>query len=235
MYYGEPGLKTRVKILIFIVVLMVVLGITGTSLIRKAFFLNRMQPNLFYSRAEAEYLLEHLNQGNVVLFEDITDSSSLSEADDTGVTVADIKKAMQVILGLSKEQTEDLIRIQYENTNSSNKNLSQTDLNTNEDGTVQTNRNTDEDAGIETRENTEKDDSAQADVFAFLYRAKDSDLVSIEDFHKIYDFFIESIEDTSVEKISFMLLDLSERKTANNSDGIVIAPGSNYILSGYSE
>lgn len=99
-------MKTRYKILILIACVCVVFGICGAVVIRSVFFHRSDTPNAYYTRGEAEYLLEQLRQEGVV-FEENPD-------DTDGFTVGDAKETLRVLLHMDEEQIQETSKLQYE-------------------------------------------------------------------------------------------------------------------------
>lgn len=89
------------KIGILIAVIFVLAGITGGVLIRNCFVL-KVQPDSYYSRREALYLLEQLHSDKQL--------SDLKD-EDHGFTVADAKYVLVMLLGMD----EDTLKVEVEN------------------------------------------------------------------------------------------------------------------------
>lgn len=194
-------MKTKYKILIIIVCILVVMGIAGTSLIQY-FFYKDVQPDTYYLQEEAEYFLEKINGGEAVLrYIDV------ERAD--GFSIADAKETLQVLLDLSEDELDALLKAQYDASVSRDKQENSEDF-----------------AASET----------EGQALAFLYKAKDEQLLSIEEFHEFYEYLLGEMEDCEVQVANVMVLDVAATESSEGSvQYTLITPEQNYTLAGYNE
>lgn len=198
-------MKTRYKVLIIIACVFVVVGIVGTTLIRYFFFQGNTQPDSFYSRAEAEYLLEKINGEEAVLPDADTDAAKTE-----GFSAADSKAALQVLLHMKEEQVTELIQAQYD---------------ASEDR---------EPAEASEKPSASGDGNGQP--LAFLHKAKDTHILSVEEFRGFYEYLLEASEDSNVQVMNLMLLDAAEAEAEDGTRQFtLITPEQNYTLAGYEE
>ncbi len=90
-------MKAKSKVIILIIGILAVLGVVGGGLIHKMFF-SVSQPDVYYTRQEAELMLQQLNEGSAVL--------NLEPEDKGGFTVGDAKNVLQVLLGYDEATIE---------------------------------------------------------------------------------------------------------------------------------
>lgn len=195
-------MKTRYKVLIIIACVFVVIGIAGTTLIRYFFFHKDKQPDSYYLRSEAEYLLEKINENEAVL-------SDVDMNQVEGFCAADAKEALQVLLHMNEEQIVEIAKEQYDAVRNH------------------------EDAGS-SEEPLTLETNGQA--LAFLYKAKDAHILSVEEFRGLYEYLLGEVENSNVQITNIMILDAAVTELEDGSEQYtLITPEQNFTVAGYNE
>ncbi len=195
-------MKTRYKVLIIIACFFAAAGIAGTTLIRYFFFHKDIQPDAYYLKSEAEYLLEKINENEAVL-------SDVDMNKAEGFSAADAKEALQVLLHMNEEQINEIVKAQYDTAKNNEDAVRSGELSASE---------------------------AKEQALAFLYKAKDTHILSIEEFRGLYEYLLEEIENSNVQAINLMVLDAAETELEDGSKQYtLITPEQNFTLAGYNE
>lgn len=197
-------MKTRYKIIIIIAALFVFFGIAGAFLIKNLFYKKDIQPENYYTRAEAEYMLEAVCEQEEVIDPDMAESKD-------GFCVADAKQTLGKLLDMSEEEVQEFCK---------------------EQGSTASEARTSDDTASETQ--LDEIDNNDFDL-GFLHKSKDSRILSKREFLSFYDFLISKLGDTSVQKISIMVLDMAQEQEEEANKYKIISDDCDYILNGYSD